>query len=66
VGDADGVIVIPAEIADEVAVQATEMTIFEDYVMSAVKKGQSILGLYPPTDPQTLVDFERWRKENSL
>jgi Demethylmenaquinone methyltransferase len=66
VGDADGVIVIPAEIADEVAVQATEMTIFEDYVMAAVKKGQSILGLYPPTDPQTLVDFERWRKENGL
>lgn len=66
VGDADGVIVIPADIADEVAIQATEMTIFEDYVMSAVKKGQSILGLYPPTDPQTLVDFERWRQENGL
>ena len=25
-------------------------------------KGRSILGLYPPTDPQSRVDFEAWRK----
>lgn len=66
VGDADGVIVIPSEMADEVAVQATEMTIFEDYVMASVKKGQSILGLYPPTEPQTKLDFETWREKNGL
>jgi regulator of RNase E activity RraA len=66
VGDADGVIVIPAEIVDEVAVEATEMTIFEDFVMASVKKGQSILGLYPPTDPQTQVTFNAWRKQNNL
>ena len=66
VGDADGVIVIPAEMADEVAVEATEMTIFEDFVMASVKKGQSILGLYPPTDPQTQVAYSAWRQQNGL
>lgn len=66
VGDADGVMVIPSEIAEEVAVEATEMTIFEDFVMDSVKKGQSILGLYPPTNPETQRDFEAWRKHNGL
>jgi regulator of RNase E activity RraA len=66
VGDADGVIVIPADIADEVAEQATEMTIFEDFVVASVRKGQSILGLYPATDPATLEAFAVWRKDNGL
>ena len=62
VGDSDGVVVIPAHIADEIATDAVEMTAFEDFVTEKVQGGQSILGLYPPTDPQTGKDFELWRK----
>ncbi|MGL5361643.1 MAG: ribonuclease activity regulator RraA [Bosea sp. (in: a-proteobacteria)] len=62
VGDREGVIVIPAAIADEIALEATEMTAFEDFVTEKVLEGRSILGLYPPTDPQSKVDFEDWRK----
>lgn len=63
VGDADGCIVIPQELADEIADEAVEMTVFEDFVTEMVlEEGRSILGLYPPTDPQTKVDFEAWRK----
>ena len=62
-GDADGVIVIPAHLADEIADEAVEMTAFEDFVTEEVKKGRSILGLYPATDPQALVDFAAWRKK---
>lgn len=65
VGDAEGVIIIPAEIADEVAEEAVQMTVFEDFVMEQVLKGKSILGLYPATDEQTNVDFAAWRKENN-
>jgi len=65
VGDAEGVVIIPANIADEIAIEATEMTAFEDFVTSKVLEGRSILGLYPPTDPQSKVDFEAWRKANS-
>ncbi|HRE20383.1 MAG TPA: ribonuclease activity regulator RraA [Rhabdaerophilum sp.] len=64
VGDGEGVFVIPADIADEVAVEAVEMTAFEDFVTEEVQKGRSILGLYPPTDPQAKLDFEVWRKKN--
>jgi hypothetical protein len=38
------------------------MTAFEDFVMEKVHEGRSILGLYPPTDPQTNADFAEWRK----
>lgn len=64
VGDGEGVIVIPAAIADEIATEAVEMTAFEDFVLEQVQGGRSILGLYPATDPQTKVDFEAWRKKN--
>jgi regulator of RNase E activity RraA len=61
VGDADGVVVIPAHLADEIADEGFEMTAFEDFVTEKVHEGRSILGLYPPTDPQTNVDFAAWR-----
>ena len=64
VGDGEGVIVIPAHLADEVAAEATEMTAFEDFVQEQVLEGRSILGLYPPTDPGTLDQFAAWRKAN--
>ena len=64
VGDAEGVIVIPAHLADEVAAEAVEMTAFEDFVTEEVLKGRSILGLYPATEEQTKTDFAAWRKAN--
>ncbi len=61
VGDAEGVVVIPAHLADEVAAEATEMTAFEDFVQEKVMEGRSILGLYPPTEEQSRADFAAWR-----
>ena len=62
VGDAEGVIVIPAHLAEEVALEAVEMTAFEDFVTEKVHEGRSILGLYPPTDEQSRTDFAAWRQ----
>jgi regulator of RNase E activity RraA len=61
VGDGEGVVVIPAHLADEIAAEAVEMTAFEDFVTEEVMKGRSILGLYPATDEQVLKDFVAWR-----
>jgi regulator of RNase E activity RraA len=60
-GDSEGVVVIPAEIADAIADEAVEMTAFEDFVAEKVLEGRSILGLYPATDEQTKIDFAAWR-----
>lgn len=65
VGDADGVMVIPAHLADEIAREATQMTMFEDFVTEQVRDGASILGLYPATDPRTDVLFEEWKKKKA-
>ena len=61
-GDGDGVVVIPANLADEIAEEAYEMTAFEDFVTEQVNNGMAIYGLYPATNEQTLVDFAAWRK----
>jgi regulator of RNase E activity RraA len=63
VGDHDGVVVIPAHLADELSNECTEMTAFEDFVLEEVNKGRSILGLYPPTEEKTKTDFAAWRKQ---
>ncbi len=60
VGDAEGVVVIPAKIADEVAAEAAKQTEFEDWVEANVKEGRSIFGLYPP-DEKTRAEFEAWK-----
>lgn len=62
VGDAEGVIVIPAHLADEIANESVEMTVFEDYVQDKVMGGRSVLGLYPPTDADVAADFAAWRQ----
>jgi regulator of RNase E activity RraA len=64
VGDAEGVVVIPAHLADDVAADAVDMTAFEDFVTERVQAGQSILGLYPLTDEANRVAFEAWRREH--
>jgi regulator of RNase E activity RraA len=64
VGDGEGVVVIPAHVADEIADEVVEMTAFEDFVTEEVGKGRSILGLYPATDEKARSDFAAWRKAN--
>jgi regulator of RNase E activity RraA len=61
VGDAEGVVVIPASMAEEVAKEAEAQTEFEDWVEARVKEGRSIFGLYPP-DAETKAEFEAYRK----
>jgi regulator of RNase E activity RraA len=63
VGDAEGVVCIPAAIADEVAAEAFEQTVYEDFVQERVAAGHTIRGLYPMTDPANRPIFEAWRRE---
>ncbi|RAJ15487.1 ribonuclease activity regulator RraA [Arenibacter echinorum] len=61
VGDDDGVMVIPAGIADEVADECLQMTLFEEFVMENVQNGRSIIGLYPLVDEKIKKEYEGWR-----
>jgi regulator of RNase E activity RraA len=66
VGDKEGVVVIPASMADEIAQEAVQMTAFEDFVTEMVQtQGRSILGLYPPTEQKSKDDYEAWLKAHA-
>jgi len=62
VGDDDGVVVIPKEIANEIAVEAVAMTEYEDWVTAKVAGGHPIRGLYPATDASR-AEFAASRKK---
>jgi regulator of RNase E activity RraA len=64
VGDADGVIVVPAGIAVKIAEEAAAMTVYEQFVAEMVSAGHSIIGLYPMTDARNEILFAKWRREN--
>lgn len=63
VGDNEGVCVIPARIAEEVAVEAFEQTAFEDFVQEEIESGKPLFGTYPPS-PEAKEKFAEWRSKN--
>jgi len=48
VGDRDGVIIIPAHLADELAAEIVPMEAFESFVLAEVRSGRPVIGTYPP------------------
>lgn len=62
VGDDDGVMVIPAHLADKVAEEAQKMELYEAYVAEKISEGRSIIGLYPLATEENKIDFENWKK----
>jgi regulator of RNase E activity RraA len=60
VGDDDGVVCIPSHLADEIAQEAVGMELYEDFVLEEVRKGATITGLYPLTNPETRKLYEAW------
>ena len=61
-GDGDGVMVIPAHLADEIADECSGMESFEDFVLEQVNNGAAIIGLYPATDEANLTKYAEWRE----
>ena len=63
VGDAEGVVVVPAQIAEEVAQVAVEAEARETFLLKKIQAGASIVGTYPP-DESTLTEYEAWKNKN--
>jgi regulator of RNase E activity RraA len=62
VGDGDGVVVIPPEIADAVAEEALATTLYDEFAEAEVARGRSLVGLFPTADEEAKRDFEAWKK----
>jgi 5-oxopent-3-ene-1,2,5-tricarboxylate decarboxylase/2-hydroxyhepta-2,4-diene-1,7-dioate isomerase len=62
VGDGDGVLVLPAALAEEVALASVEQERREAWALERVLDGESIRGVYPIADDRR-ADYERWAAE---
>jgi regulator of RNase E activity RraA/2-keto-4-pentenoate hydratase/2-oxohepta-3-ene-1,7-dioic acid hydratase in catechol pathway len=60
VGDADGVVVLPPDIAAEVLAEAREQERQEEFVAERVAAGEGIDGLFPLPESRR-PDYEAWR-----
>jgi regulator of RNase E activity RraA len=65
VGDGDGVVVIPPDLADEVAKEALDTQLYEDFCEVEVARGRSLTGLFPVAGEDAKRDFEAWKKARS-
>ncbi|WP_422372693.1 ribonuclease activity regulator RraA [Hoeflea sp.] len=66
VGDNDGVMVIPADLAEELADECLGMESYESFVLEQVLQGAGIIGLYPGTKEENAKKFEAWREQQDL
>jgi regulator of RNase E activity RraA len=62
VGDVDGVVIVPRYMASEVAQDATEQEVMEEFLSSRVEGGAMLRGTYPPNE-ETLAAYKEWRKQ---
>ena len=63
VSDPEGVVVIPRELAGEIAEEASEMTAYDEFVSEKVAEGRSLFGLYPST-ANSRDEFDFWQKRH--
>jgi regulator of RNase E activity RraA len=62
VADADGAVLIPAAVLDEVIALATEQERLEEWIMREVEQGASLPGLYPPNE-ENRARYEAWARQ---
>ncbi len=60
VGDDEGVVVLPSAIANDVAVEAYDMTLYDEFATEKIAEGRPIFGLYP-SDERSRAEFSSWR-----
>lgn len=59
VGDAEGVVVIPQHLVDEVAQEALEAVDYEHFAALHISRGRPIFGLFPAT-PESREEYDSW------
>jgi 5-oxopent-3-ene-1,2,5-tricarboxylate decarboxylase/2-hydroxyhepta-2,4-diene-1,7-dioate isomerase len=64
VGDAEGVVILPAALAEEIAHDAYEAEQRESFALERVKAGEPFRGLFP-LSPERQSDYERWLSQRT-
>lgn len=63
VGDGEGVVCVPRELAAEVARDAIAQEHLEEFVQAEIEAGAALPGVYPPNE-QTRERYRAWAKDN--
>jgi regulator of RNase E activity RraA len=61
-GDRSGLIVIPANLADQIAEEAAEAMAYEEFVAEQVSSGGGVYGLHIPSGENARRAFAAWRR----
>ena len=59
-GDANGVVAVPAHMAAEIAEAGTERELLESFVIRKIRTGAPLAGTYPP-DAATQAEYAAWK-----
>lgn len=59
VGDADGVVIVPRNIAADIAAEAVEQDVMEAWLAKRVLAGAPLAGTFPPS-AETLAEYKAW------
>ena len=63
--DADGAVLIPAALVNDVTAAAVEQERLEGWIMSQVEAGASLPGLYPPNEENS-ARYQAWARTNPV
>ena len=61
VGDGEGVVVVPRQVAEQVSTPGLEQEELERFLLEKVRGGASLVGVYPPNEA-TLAEYRAWRE----
>jgi regulator of RNase E activity RraA len=61
VGDSDGVVILPASLADELALEALETATYDEFAEQRIAAGRSIIEIFPP-GADVLREYDEWKK----
>ena len=64
IADNDGVVVVPQNIAEEIAEDGLEQEIHEEFILQQVKNGAQIPGHYPPNE-ENISKYRVWHGKSS-
>ena len=62
VADVDGVVIVPREMATDVARDATKQEQLEVFITQRIEEGRPLRGTYPPSE-ETLAAYAQWRAQ---
>jgi regulator of RNase E activity RraA len=60
VGDAEGVVVIPAHMAETIAASALEMEELDAFLLDKIRQGAPLSRAYPP-NAEVLAEYQNYR-----